>query len=206
MNSQNIEVGDSAYWFDKKQVATPYIIDIVNNKGIHFECDGGTTPMYSFEHIDKLTKDGNFKLVKKMNKKIIGYKLLKDTPSHNIGNIFTLDKNSNITFEGYLHYKEFCELKTKWFEPIYENKATGIFVETLAGKVKVTRKNLSLVGECAIPTSITEFNKIVGAVQSFGNAQIPGEYTLEIQTFKIGCQTFHVDDIPKIEAAIKQVQ
>ena len=206
MNKYNIEVGDNIIGGDGK----PALVVKVFKDAVSF-IEGSTSGL-KFSYVNENLDSGFWKHIKKMNKKIIGYTLLKDTPTVKAGAKYLKhEANGNwSTEEGKYANKAYAYKQalddTEWFSPIYEEvKPTEVYVDTLAGKVKVTKDFISLESVYAIPLAIKEFTKIVGAVKSFGNAQKVGEYELKVNTFNVGCQLFSVDDIPKIEEAIKQV-
>ena len=205
MNKYNIEVGDKL----GKDVVT-----LVDNKGISFSPDRyPEVGLYTWNYItDLVNQSKEWKLTKsensKMNKKIIGYTLLKDSITVKKGGVYTYNNNlwSTLGKAGITKLPLHILEDTEWFSPIYEEvKPTEVYVDTLAGKVKVTKSSVNLEDTYTIPLAIKDFTKIVRAVKLFGNAQGVGEYEIKVNTFNVGCQLFSVDDISKIEEAIKQV-
>lgn len=142
--------------------------------------------------------------------KIIGYKLLKDLPLVKAGTEAKI-VDSMVRFAkdmgtyNYSYVAGHCAINTEWFEPIYEVvKPTEVKVQTLAGEVTVTKSTLSLRGEVATSAEDATiiFNRLKPHLVHIGEVK---SGTVLIDTFKVGCKTFSVKDIPKLEEAIKQV-
>lgn len=197
MNKYNVEVGD---------IINTYPVEFVDDLGLSFN-PIASTHFWSWEIVNRNIKDGAYKLTKinKMNKKIIGYKLLKDSISNKAGQIYNIVDNVITTKRDGRSFKITLEeaQQTEWFELIYETKPTEVFVDTLAGRVKVTSTALKLPDE--IPISIKHYNEIVQAILNVPNKVSVGNYSLAVETFKVGCKTFHINDIITIQEAIKQV-
>lgn len=212
MNKYNIEVGDTI---------DNVTVNYVTNDGIIFNKINSSIYVWKWEFLNRNIDTGAWKITSqknKMNKKIIGYTLLKDTPEFNAGMIFEsaiADDNGDTIYvpssgkyennDSYWYSVEDVTSKPEWFSPIYEEvKPTEVYVDTLAGKVKVTKDKLSING--------SEYLKMCYATALIDNIKgklevattIQG-YAVKLETFKVGCKTFHVLDIPKIEEAIKQV-
>ena len=214
MNKYNIEVGD--YVRGKNDNPDSGLIVGVFKSGISYtDTNSNYTPVSSnvWDKVNNRLDTGEDIHIKsnKMNKKIIGYKLLKDTPEHEAGDTFMLDRGGNYSKNGdagteFYYTKENVEAKPQFFEPIYETKPTEVFVDTLAGKVKVFKENsivlLSLPEEKVL--SQQQVESVFGKLQSsIGNLR---GFDIKVETFKVGCKTFSVSDIPKLQAAIKEVE
>jgi len=206
MNKYNIEVGDEVSPSTSRNSKVYHVTD----EGVDF-LNNNTVLEWSV--VNSKLDIGDWKLVKasKMNKKIIGYKLLKEIIEYPAGTLFTFREDTPSKFAGYYapNYSDYyCTQKdvenTKWFEPIYETKPTVVFVDTLAGKVRVDKIGMSLGLGQYVP--MPEVKKIINAVAGFHNAMmVVHSFDTTIDTFKVGCKTFSVNDIKPLQDAIKQV-
>lgn len=204
MNKYNIQVGDEI---------DDSVVRYVNSTGIVFNNINAPRYEHSWESVINYIESKRWAITKRVEmKKIVGYKLLKDTPEYKAGQVFTKNEEraqgqshiyvpeGSFDSNDYYYGKSKVEGNTEWFEPIYESKPTEVFVDTLAGKVRVSKTDLSLVGETPIVHSDAKY--IFDLIK---NSTGRAHYTITIETFKVGCKTFHVDDIPKLQEAIKQV-
>ena len=145
-------------------------------------------------------------VVNNTEKKIIGYRLLGNTPDVPKGTIFTLINGKyraplNTLKEDVCYYKERVVQDKFWFEPVYGViKPTEIFVETLAGKVKVTKNRVSYEN---VSMNIVQVERVFEILSRVNHTV--GNYSVLVNTFDLGCTTFSVLDIPKLQEAIKQV-
>ena len=219
MNEQKIEVGDSAYWYDKNKVHAPYEIDIVTDKGIHFKCDGGNTPIYTFENIERFKKSGDFILVKKdkSNMKVTGYKLLKDTPEHEAGAVFKLMPEDGEWHEAYFlngsrqseywYYTKDVENKPEWFEPIYEPEDIKI---KFSKYTAVLTKSNGLVFTDNERLSFTEVQKLVKVLDNREGKTVAGKFDVvikqKLESVSVGCKTFTPNDVKLITEAVLKLQ
>jgi hypothetical protein len=207
MNKYNIEVGDT--------VITDLGDNLTYNTEIVTEVREGDfklnrTGLWWFDKsMDDWISAGNWKVIKKAKGKIVGYKLLKDTPDCKAGTKFLesiLLDNKVYKSEDKPHAYYVAEYmnKPEWFEPIYEpTKPTEVKVQTNAGEVRVTANGFYLPNEKGITPK--QFENIAKAVKTPLVNHGSTFYDIKVETFKVGCKTFHVNDIPKLEEAIKQV-
>jgi hypothetical protein len=208
MNKYNIEEGDIV------TVLSDWTATKVTVTGVTFvNDDSPTSTETSWASINSGIGSQSWKLTKKGSKgKIIGYKLLKDMPNLKVGSV-SKQSGTNSEFELTIpnpkgskiwsfSTEEIKGAGSEWFEPIYEPiKPTEVKVKTNAGEVTVNAKHLSLKGET--PVSIPNATRILGSIKAYGNTTEAG--AVKIETFKVGCKTFSVSDIPSLEEAIKQV-
>lgn len=199
MNKYNIEVGD--------KLGTD-VVTLVDKDGISFSKDRfPSVHLYTWEYIEDLVnKSREWKLAKtkKMNKKIIGYTLLKDSISAKAGEVYKIEEGVIRRYKGSKSYVITQEEanQPEWFSPIYEEvKPTEVYVDTLAGKVKVTSEKLMLSNSEFVYTE--DFDKVAKVVNKV--IAKTSMHNVLIETFKVGCKTFHASDVQKIEEAIKQV-
>jgi len=196
MNKYNIEVGD--------YIKTAYgngTITSIEGERVYYTAECGVK---DWKNISNFPKDLISK-ANKMNKKIIGYKLLKDTPSLKADTVLKIDVDGVV--RGFDKFGVRCKFnpdtmtQAEWFEPVYETKPTEVFVDTLAGKVKITKDKVSF--------NSSEYMYTIGVSRHLGIIarwkERSNEYYIQVETFKVGCKLFSIEDIKPLQEAIKQV-
>jgi len=199
MNKYNIKEGDKY----KTSIYT-FTVGKVTNEGFNVHNDDGRLVcFYSFTEFNPLVEKGSKILLTKETKgKIVGYTLLKDTPDNKAGAVFSKKANGDYGLGIFSYLPQNVEGNTEWFAPIYEEvKPTEVRVQTSLGQVKVTAEKISINDNDYIYTE--DFHTFVKVIEKATNTRL--KYNISVETFKVGCKTFHVNDIPKLEAAIKQV-
>lgn len=214
MNKYNLKEGDKY----TAGGATYTIKNLTNSSFTSHNQNGEYICSYKFAIFNSLVDKGIKQLVKstKVSEgKIVGYKLLKDTPMTNAGVVFkylpeTLHFEAGYYDGKYSDDKEYfnksyVENNTDWFLPIYEPiKPTEVFVETMAGKVKVTKKEVILDDASSEYMQTKGTQRLLDIVANWKEGS--NKYDIKVETFKVGCKTFHINDIPKLQAAIKEVE
>ena len=195
-NKYNIEAGDTI---------NDITVSYVNSTGIVFNELNKKEYEHNWRLVISHIESGNWKFTSRVDKNkctITGYKLLRDTPDFKAGYVFDTDSDGGINMS-FKRAASYPANNPEWFEPIYKKvKPKEVFVCTLAGKVKVSNGLLSITGEYRA-INIDDFQKasklITDCVYNTTHSDI------KVETFKVGCKVFHVDDIKPLQDAIKQV-
>lgn len=156
----------------------------------------------------------------KMNKgKLIGYKLLKDTPEYDKGEIFV--KSTKFREDGDYEYQPKSSLDTEdegmyyygkskvenrldWFEPVYASAEVTVKISK-SREVKLVDKKVLFEGD--LKGEGASFAEVEGIYKMLNTSTLVSTkvkvYPFEILTFKIGCQEFSKKDIELVYKAIQ---